>query len=280
MLKAKTPAARGTSRGSLAWWLPQAGGAIHDLPDWFAHFDAALSGYRPPAHPVEIGTVATVGQGVARVRGLPGVAAMERVRFADDSTGIAFDLDVTETGIVLLRDQGGLRAGATVERTGQVVDTPVGMELLGRVVNALGESLDGAIRSRPANAGRWNDPRRRSGRAPVSVPLAARDQGGGCRHPIGRGQRGLILGDRQTGKTALAVDAILNQADQNVICVYCAIGRRGAAVAQVIAALRRRGRWPTAWSWSPPARSTGFAGVHACAATSIAEWFMTKGATC
>ncbi|MFO1425348.1 MAG: alternate F1F0 ATPase, F1 subunit alpha [Candidatus Competibacteraceae bacterium] len=249
------------------------------LPDWFAHFDAALSGYRPPAHPVEIGTVATVGQGVARVRGLPGVAAMERVRFADDSTGIAFDLDVTETGIVLLRDQGGLRAGATVERTGRVLDTPVGMELLGRVVNALGESLDGGG---PITAGeRWPVERPAPpilARAPVSVPLATGIKAVDAAIPIGRGQRELILGDRQTGKTALAVDAILNQADQNVICVYCAIGQRGAAVAQVIAALRERGA--LAYSVVVVAAGEDPPGLQAFtpyAATSIAEWFMTQG---
>ena len=108
------------------------------LPNWFAHFDAALSDYHPPVRPVEMGTVTAVGQGVVRVRGLPGVAAMELVRFADDSTGIAFDLDLAEVGVVLLRDRGGLRAGAAMERTGRVLDTPVGAALLGRVVNALG----------------------------------------------------------------------------------------------------------------------------------------------
>lgn len=249
------------------------------LPDWFAHFDAALSGYRPPVRPVEMGTVTAVGQGVARVRGLPGVAAMELVHFADDSTGIAFDLGPAEVGVVLLRDQGGLRAGAAVERTGRVLDTPVGAALLGRVVNALGEPLDGGVPVTTSE--RWPVERPAPpilARAPVSVPLATGIKAVDATIPIGRGQRELILGDRQTGKTALAVDAILNQADQNVICVYCAIGQRGAAVAQVIAALRERGALAytvvvVAAGEDPP----GLQAVTPYAATSIAEWFMAQG---
>ena len=248
-------------------------------PDWFACFDAALNGYCPSAQPVEIGAVTAVGQGVARVRGLPGVAAMELVRFADDSTGITFDLDTVEIGVVLLRDQGGLRAGAAVERTGRVLDTPVGATLLGRVVNALGEPLDGG---EPLLTGeRWPVERPAPpilARAPVSAPLATGIKVVDATIPIGRGQRELILGDRQTGKTALAVDTILNQADQNVICVYCAIGQRGAAVAQVIAALRERGA--LAYSMVVVAAGEDPPGLQVFtpyAATSIAEWFMAQG---
>ena len=249
------------------------------LPDWFASFDAALNGYRAPVRPVEIGTVTAVGQGVARACGLPGVAAMELVRFADGSTGIAFDLDVGEVGVVLLRDRGGLRAGAAVERTGRVLDTPVGAELLGRVVNALGEPLDGGG---PITTGeRWPVERPAPpilARAPVSVPLATGIKAVDATIPIGRGQRELILGDRQTGKTALALDAILNQADQGVICVYCAIGQRGAAVAQVIAALRQREA--LAYSVVVVAAGEDPPGLQAFApyaATSIAEWFVAQG---
>ena len=144
------------------------------LSEWFAGFDAALSGYRPPLRWVETGLVTAVGQGVARIRGLPGVAAMELVRFADATAGIAFDLGPEEVGIVLLRGRGGLRAGLTVERTGRVLDTPVGAALLGRVVNALGEPLDDGG---PVTTGeRWPVERPTPpilARAPVSVPLAA-----------------------------------------------------------------------------------------------------------
>ena len=250
-----------------------------NLPEYLDDFDTVLSGYRPRLRPVEIGVVAGVGQGVARVRGLPNVAALEVVRFADGSSGLAFDLDVAEVGVVVLRDRGGLRAGATVERTGRVLAIPVGTALLGRVVNALGEPLDGGG---PIQAGeRWPVERPAPpilARASVSVPLATGIKAVDAAIPIGRGQRELILGDRQTGKTALAVDAMLNQADQGVICVYCAIGQRGAAVAQVIAALRERGALAysvvvVAAGEDPPGLQT-FAPY---AATSIAEWFMAQG---
>lgn len=248
-------------------------------PMWFAGFDAALRGYRPRLQPVEIGTVVAVGQGVVRVRGLPDVAAMEVVRFADDSTGIALDLGVAEVGVVVLCDRGGLRAGATVERTGRMLDTPVGTALLGRIVNALGEPLDGGGPVAPGE--RWPVERPAPpilARAPVGVPLATGIKAVDAAIPIGRGQRQLILGDRQTGKTALAVDAILNQADQGVICVYCAVGQRGAAVAQVIAALRQRGALAytvvvVAAGEDPP----GLQVFAPYAATSIAEWFMARG---
>jgi F-type H+-transporting ATPase subunit alpha len=249
------------------------------LSEWFAGFDAALSGYRPPLRWVETGLVTAVGQGVARIRGLPGVAAMELIRFADATPGIAFDLGPEEVGIVLLRGQGGLRAGMTVERTGRVLATPVGAALLGRVVNALGEPLDDGG---PVTTGeRWPVERPAPpilARAPVSVPLATGIKAVDAAIPIGRGQRELILGDRQTGKTALAVDTILNQADSGVLCVYCAIGQRSAAVAQVIAVLRLYGALAytvvvVAGGEEPP----GLQVLTPYAATSIAEWFMAQG---
>ncbi len=249
------------------------------LSDWFAGFDAALSGYSPPLRWVETGQVTAVGQGIARIRGVPGVAAMEQVRFADATSGIAFDLGPEEVGVVLLRSQGGLRAGLTVERTGRVLATPVGAELLGRVVNALGEPLDGG--GPVTTTEHWPVERPAPpilARAPVSVPLATGIKAVDAAIPIGRGQRELILGDRQTGKTTLALDVILNQADSGVLCVYCAIGQRGAAVAQVIATLRQQGALAytvvvVASGEDPP----GLQVFTPYAATSIAEWFMAQG---
>lgn len=249
------------------------------LMDGFASFDTVLSGYRPPLRWVETGVVTAVAQSVARVRGLPGVAAMEQVRFADGTPGTAFDLGSTEVGVVLLGGHGGLRAGLTVERTGRVLNTPVGPELLGRVVNALGKPLDGGD---PVTTGkRWPVERPAPpilARAPVSVPLATGIKVVDATIPIGRGQRQLILGDRQTGKTTLALDVILNQADSGVLCVYCAIGQRGAAVAQVIANLRRHGALAytvvvVAGGDDPP----GLQVFTPYAATSLAEWFMAQG---
>ena len=245
----------------------------------FALFDAALTAYRPSPAVVETGIVERVGQGVAQVNGLPRVESMELVRFPNNILGIAFNLDPEEVGVVLLNDSNGLKAGDPVERTGRVVDTPVGPELLGRVVNALGEPLDEAgplitaerlplERSAPAIMQR----------APVSVPLGTGLKVIDAAIPVGRGQRELILGDRQTGKTALAVDAILNQAGQNVICVYCGVGQRGSAVARVIDDLRQRGalRYTflvVAAGEDPP----GLQVLTPYAATTMAEWFMAQG---
>ncbi|HSA47113.1 MAG TPA: F0F1 ATP synthase subunit alpha, partial [Candidatus Competibacteraceae bacterium] len=247
--------------------------------DLFGPIDATLAAYRPTLAVVETGCVERVGQGVAQVSGLPGVASMELVRFPNGILGLAFNLDPEEVGVVLLTDSYGLKAGDPVERTGRVVDTPVGPELLGRVINALGDPLD--------EAGPLTVAERRPlecpappimHRAPVSVPLATGLKVIDAAIPVGRGQRELILGDRQTGKTALAVDAILNQAGQNVICVYCAIGQRGAAVARVIDDLRRRGalRYTflvVAAGEDPP----GLQVLTPYAATTMAEGFLVRG---
>ncbi|MCP5158961.1 MAG: alternate F1F0 ATPase, F1 subunit alpha [Gammaproteobacteria bacterium] len=247
--------------------------------DLFASFDAALAAYRPTLAAVETGVVEQVGQGIARVSGLPGVESMELVRFPNRVLGIAFNLDPKEVGVVLLSDSNALKAGDPVERVGRVVDTPVGFELLGRVVNALGEPLDEAGPLLTAERSPLERPAPAiMQRAPVSIPLATGIKVIDAAIPIGRGQRELILGDRQTGKTALAIDTILNQADQNVICVYCGIGQRGAAVARVIDDLRRRGalRYTflvVAAGEDPP----GLQVLTPYAATSMAEWFMARG---
>ncbi len=234
-------------------------------PELFAPFDRALAAYRPVVKVVETGVVERLGQGIAQVNGLPGVEAMELVRFPNGILGIAFNLDPDEIGVVLRNDSSGLKAGDPVERTGRVVDTPVGSALLGRVVNALGEPLDKA--SPLVAADRW--PLERPAplimhRAPVSVPLATGIKVIDAAIPVGRGQRELILGDRQTGKTALAVDAILNQADQNVIYVYCCIGQRGAM---------RHTFLVVAAGEEPP----GLQVLTPYAATTMAEWFMAQG---
>ncbi|MEN8446046.1 MAG: F0F1 ATP synthase subunit alpha, partial [Cyanobacteria bacterium J06555_13] len=196
----------------------------------------------------EVGTVISVGHGVARATGLPNVQAEELVCFSGhqsghqsgDQFGIAFNLDPQEVGIVLLSNGNQLSAGCEVSRTGRVMDTPVGEGLLGRVLEATGQPLDGkgfiahaerrAI-ERPAPA--------IMDRAPVSEPLQTGIKVIDALIPVGRGQRELILGDRQTGKTAIAIDTLLNQ--QNVICVYCAIGQRSSTTAKLISTLRHRG---------------------------------------
>ena len=227
----------------------------------------------------EVGLVTTVTTGIATVSGLPGVGAEELLRFPGDVHGIAFNVDDNEIGVVLLGDYWHLQAGDEVERTGRVMDVGVGKVLLGRVIDPLGRPLDG----KPAPITPTRLPIERPAapimdRAPVTVPIQTGLKVIDALVPIGRGQRELILGDRQTGKTAVAVDTIINQRGKDVLCVYCAIGQRASAVAKVVATLRESGALAytvvvVAEGNDPP----GLAYIAPYAATSIAEFFMEAG---
>jgi F-type H+/Na+-transporting ATPase subunit alpha len=254
-----------------------------NLQSAFEHTFATLSQARKaftwPLNPQEVGTVTRVFTGIVMVEGLPGVGYDELLKFPGDVFGLAFNVDETEIGVVLLGDYAKLQAGDRVQRTGRVMDVRVGEDLLGRVLDPLGRPLDnlGPLMAsarlpieRPAPA--------IMDRAPVTVPLQTGLKVIDALIPIGRGQRELILGDRQTGKTAIAVDTILNQRGQDVVCVYCAIGQRASAVAKVVATLRDHG----AMSYTvvvvtegndPP----GLTYIAPYAATSIAEQFMETG---
>ena len=227
----------------------------------------------------ETGEVISVSTGVAQVSGLPGVGFEELVEFHNGMLGIAFNVDEHSIGVVLLGDNQDLRAGDEVTRTGRVMDVPVGMGLVGRVIDPLGRPLDGA----GAIAATERRPIERPSpaimdRAPVIVPLQTGLKVVDAMIPIGRGQRELILGDRQTGKTAVAVDTIINQHGQNVLCIYCAIGQRASAVAKVIAKLRQSGA--LGYSIVVCAEGNDAPGLNYVtpyAATSIAEYFMEAG---
>lgn len=227
----------------------------------------------------EVGVIKTVSTGIARVSGLPGVGYEELVRFPGNLLGIAFSVDDDEIGVVLLGDYSHLRSGDLVERTGRVIDVPVGDTLLGRVIDPLGNPLDG--KERPVFSERLPIERQAPSimdRAPVNMPLQTGIKVIDAIIPIGRGQRELILGDRQTGKTTVAMDAILNQKDQNVICVYCAIGQRASSVARVIAKLRDKGALDyTVVVVTEGSDQPGLNYIAPYAATSIAEHFMEKG---
>ncbi|MGR9044678.1 MAG: F0F1 ATP synthase subunit alpha, partial [Gammaproteobacteria bacterium] len=191
----------------------------------FGAITQTLETYDPQLTVQEFGTVTTVSTGIAKISGLSGLGFEERVRFPGDLAGITFDIDEAEIGVVLLGDYWHLQAGDEVERTGRVMDVPVGDGLIGRVINPLGTALDGQgalaySERRPIE----RDAPAIMDRTPVIVPLQTGIKVIDALIPIGRGQRELILGDRQTGKTALAIDTILNQRDQNVLCIYCAIG--------------------------------------------------------
>jgi F-type H+-transporting ATPase subunit alpha len=250
----------------------------------FAGLSQAREAFAPQLTPREVGTITSVSIGIAKVSGLPGVGFDELVKFPGhlagrDLYGIAFNVDEDEIGVVLLGECEHLHAGDEVERTGRVMDVPVGDGLIGRVVDPLGGALDGKGRVASSERLPIERPARPiMDRAPVTVPLQTGLLVVDALVPIGRGQRELILGDRQTGKSAIAIDAILNQRDQNVLCVYCAIGQRASAVAKAIANLREKGAMDytvvvVTQGNDPP----GLAYIAPYAATSIAEHFMEAG---
>jgi F-type H+-transporting ATPase subunit alpha len=245
----------------------------------FAAIKAGRDAFAVQLVPQEVGAITSVSVGIATVSGLPGAGSEELLCFPGGIFGIAFNVDADEIGVVLLGDHDHLRAGGEVRRTGRVMDVIVGDALLGRVLDPLGRPLDdnGAIAAtdrlpieRPATA--------IMDRAPVTVPLQTGLKVIDAMVPIGRGQRELILGDRRTGKTAIALDTILNQRGKDVVCVYCAIGQRASAVARVVASLRDHDAMDytvvvVAEGNQPP----GLLYIAPYAATSIAEAFMAKG---
>jgi len=249
------------------------------LDETFTTLDRVLQGFKPELRVHEVGTVKYVGQGIARVEGLPSVKSEELVRFPGNLLGMVFNVDPTEVGVILLDESEDLKAGAEVRRTGRVLDIPVGKELLGRVVDAMGSPLDdqGSMRTLQRYPVEREAPAIMD-RSPVTVPLQTGLKVVDALIPIGRGQRELILGDRQTGKTAITLDTIINQRDKNIICVYCAIGKQSSAVAKVIADLREYGAMEysivVVASGEDPA---GLQFVAPYAATTMAEYFMEQG---
>ena len=249
------------------------------LDEAFQASEQVLSHHRSQLQAQEIGTITYLGGGVARAVGLPNVQSEELVQFPGERLGIAFNLEPSEVGIVLLDDSEGLKAGDEVLRTGRVLDTPVGEGLLGRVVTATGYPLDnrGMIPISERRPVEREAPKIRE-RAPVTVPLQTGIKVIDALIPIGRGQRELILGDRASGKTAIALDTILNQKDQNVICVYCAVGQRSSAVAKLIAELRNHGAMDYCIVVVAGGETTpGLQYITPYAATTMAEYFMEQG---
>src|SRR5580658_772232 len=249
-------------------------------------FDRAFEGishareaFTPQLTPHEVGTITNVSTGIALVSGLPGVGYDELVMFPGGVLGIAFNVDENEIGVVLLGEYADLHAGDEVERTGRVMDVAVGDGLLGRVIDPLGQPLDG---NGPVASSRRLPIERPAAaimdRAPVTVPLQTGLKVVDALIPVGRGQRELILGDRQTGKTAIATDTILNQRGKNVLCVYCAIGQRASSVAKVVANLREKGAMDyTVVIVAEGNDAPGLIYITPYAATSIAEHFMEAG---
>ncbi len=201
-----------------------------------------VGGFQADVDVAEVGTVVSIGDGIARLHGIERAMAGEMIEFPHGVFGIALNLEEDSVGAVLLGDYTAIREGDTVRRTGRIISVPVGDEMLGRVVNALGQPIDG---KGPIGTTQMLPIERLApgvvDRQPVREPLQTGLKAIDGMVPIGRGQRELIIGDRQTGKTAVAVDTILNQKDSGVICIYVAIGQKQSTIAQVVRTLEEAG---------------------------------------
>lgn len=227
----------------------------------------------------EVGTIISLGDGIARVHGLDKVMAGELIEFPHNVAGLAMNLEEDQVGAVLLGDYTELKEGQQVKRTGRIMSVPVGEALIGRVVNALGQPIDD---KGPINTSTYLPVERLApgviARQSVREPMATGIKAIDTMIPIGRGQRELIIGDRQTGKTAIALDTIINSAKNNLICIYCAIGQKRSSVAQVVQTLEENGALPytiiVAATASEPAPMQYLAPF---AATAIGEYFRDNG---
>jgi F-type H+/Na+-transporting ATPase subunit alpha len=217
----------------------QAPGTIKDIA---AALQRQIEAFAPLVEAVDIGTVMEVGDGIARVSGLAGVCASEMVQFENGTLGIAFNLERDQVGVIIMGEYTEIEEGQTVRATGRIVSVPVGDALIGRVVNAIGQPIDGKgpiVTDRTRNIERIAPGviERQNVDTAVQTGVKAIDS----MIPIGRGQRELIIGDRQTGKTALAIDTIINQKGKNLTCIYVAVGQKMAQVSRVVATLERYG---------------------------------------
>jgi F-type H+-transporting ATPase subunit alpha len=238
-----------------------------------------VEGFEPSIEAVDVGTVFEVGDGIARASGLASVKLNELVEFENGVLAIAFNLDADDVGLIVMGDYTDIEEGDIVRTLGRIVSVPIGDGFLGRVVDALGRPADGkgpvaAERRRPVERIAPGVIKRQNVDTPVQTGVKAVD----AMIPIGRGQRELIIGDRQTGKTAIALDTIINQRDKDLICIYVAIGQKRSQVAQVVATLERYGALSNtivvAATASEPATMQYIAPYAGCA---MGEHFMEQG---
>lgn len=238
-----------------------------------------IKDYKPGVELAEVGTVLSVGDGIARIYGLENVASGELLEFPNNITGIALNLEEDNVGAVLMGETSDIKEGDVVKRTNRIAEVPVGKELVGRVVDALGNPIDGLgpIATKEYRRIEVKAPgivKRKSVHEPLQTGLKAIDS----MVPVGRGQRELIIGDRQTGKTAVAIDTIINQKGKGVYCIYVAIGQKRSSVAQVVEKLREHGALEhtivVAASASEPAP---MAYIAPYAGSSMGEYFRDNG---
>jgi F-type H+-transporting ATPase subunit alpha len=238
-----------------------------------------ISDYDKSVSVSNVGTVLQIGDGIARVYGLQQVMAGELVQFEDGTEGIALNLEDDNVGVVLMGEGRGIQEGSTVKATGKIAAVPVGDSLLGRVVNSLGQAIDGkgdieTSETRLIESMAPGIIQRKSVHEPMQTGITAID----AMIPIGRGQRELIIGDRQTGKTAIAIDTILNQKGEDVVCVYVAVGQKAASVANVVEVLRERGALDyTVVVAASASEAAALQYLAPYTGAAIAESFMYKG---
>ncbi|HEY7101398.1 MAG TPA: F0F1 ATP synthase subunit alpha [Mycobacteriales bacterium] len=252
-----------------------------------AALDDYVSSYSPEVSREEIGMVAETGDGIARVEGLPSVMTNELLRFEDGTLGLAQTLDVREIGVVILGEQQGIDEGQAVHRTGDILSVPVGDGFLGRVIDPLGQPIDG-LGEIPEEARRPLELQAPSvvQRQPVKEPLQTGIKAIDAMTAIGRGQRQLIIGDRQTGKTTIAIDTILNQKanwatgdpQQQVRCIYVAIGQKGSTIAALRATLEEQGAMDyTTIVAAPASDASGFKYLAPYTGSAIGQHWMYSG---
>jgi F-type H+-transporting ATPase subunit alpha len=238
-----------------------------------------IESFEPKVGIADVGSVLEAGDGIARASGLANVKAQELVQFANGVMGIAFNLEKEAVGIIVMGDYSGIAEGMSVRATGRIASVPVGDGLIGRVVNALGEPVDGkgAVKFtdyRPIERIAAGVVERQDVDTPVQTGIKAIDS----MIPIGRGQRELIIGDRQTGKTAIAIDTIINQKGKDLICIYVAIGQKKAAVARTVGILERHGAMAhTIVVIAAADESAALQYIVPYAGCAIGEEFMAKG---
>src|SRR5262245_40962895 len=238
-----------------------------------------LEGFEPSLEARTVGRVSEVGDGIARISGLPDAAVNELLEFEDGTVGLALNLDEASIGAVVLGESDNVEEGQTVKSTGRILSVPVGDGVLGRVVNALGEPIDGRGELVGTQLRRMEiQAPGIMGRKPVHQPLQTGIKAIDAMTPIGRGQRELIIGDRKTGKTTVAVDTILNQRGQGVKCIYVAVGQKGSTVAQTVETLRQAGAMEyTVVVAAPAADSAPFKYLAPYAGCAMGQHWMENG---
>ncbi len=238
-----------------------------------------IAGFETETKTEKVGKVLEVGDGVARVEGLDDAMASEMLEFSDGTMGVALNLEEDQVGVMILGDYKGIKEGDEVTSTGKILSVPVSEKMIGRVINPLGQAIDakGEIKSEkfyPIEKIAPGVIERKSVHQPVQTGIKAIDS----MIPVGRGQRELIIGDRQTGKTAIAVDTIINQKGQDMICIYVAIGQKESKVARIVAELEKAGAMEhTIVVIAGASEAAAFSYIAPYTGTAIAEYFMDQG---